>query len=246
MTEQLNHWCVKIYNTSFGGLNFVSLKLLLCAVSLHNQHSWIVFTSKLPCQKELSSFSSGSLFGLRSCPLVLFIRNIMMLAITIPETKPCQNPSEGVISCARLLKVVNFWWETQTNCLVTCGWRRIVGVFDMFQRQRLVSKLAYRSEAPRNTAWNYSIVGNSLCFWQTGQEISNSFPGSLFSTSLVSKTTMEAEKRDLGNEVEEISAFLRLFAVFFPCGPWKFIESWWKQKKTASPLLLFACEVWWS
>ena len=165
----------KIYNAhnffiNFGGWNFASLKLLLCAISLYNQHSWIVFTSKLPCKKDLSSFSSGPLFfGLRSCRLVLFNRNIMMLAITIPETKPFQNLSEGVIFCARLLEVVNFCWEQQTNCLVTSGWRRIVGVFDMFQRERLVSKLAYRSEAPRNTAWNYSIVGNSLC-WQTAKK----------------------------------------------------------------------------
>ena len=118
---------------NFGGWNFVSLKLLLCAISLHSQHSWIVFSSKLPCQLELSSFSSGSrFFGLRSCGFVLLNTNIMMLAITIPETKPFQNLSEGVILCARLLKVVNFCWEQQTNCLVNCGWRRTVFVFDMF------------------------------------------------------------------------------------------------------------------
>jgi len=112
--------------TNFCGWNFVSLKLLLCTVSLHNQHSWIVFTSKLPCQKELSSFSSGPLFFvLRSCRLVLINRNVMMLAITIPETKPCQNPSEGVIFVEGCWKLSISVWEQQTNCLVTCGWRKI-------------------------------------------------------------------------------------------------------------------------
>ena len=94
-------------------------------------------------------------------------------------------------------------------------------LFLMFQSERLVSKLACWSEAPRI----HGIVGNILPVLLTNrQEISRSFPGSFFSTSLVSSTTREAEKRDLGNEVEEISAFLRLFAVFFSV--WTMKISW--------------------
>ena len=42
----------KMFFTNFGRWNFASLKLLLWAISLYNQHSWIVFTSTLPVKKS--------------------------------------------------------------------------------------------------------------------------------------------------------------------------------------------------
>ena len=69
--------------------------------------------------------------------------------------------------CWRFLKVVNFCGEQQTNCLVTCGWRKIVVCFWYFN----VRDWCRNSHAEARLR-EYMILWGiySLCFWQTAKK----------------------------------------------------------------------------
>ena len=67
---------------------------------------WILFTSNLPCQEHLSSFSSDPhLFYVSSClwlflsRLVSVYSNSMKSPIRIPHARPWQNSSKGLNFC---------------------------------------------------------------------------------------------------------------------------------------------------
>lgn len=124
--------------------------------------------------------------------------------------------------CGGFLKVVNVCWEEQTNCLVTCGWRNIVVCFWCFN----VRDWCRNSHAEARLREYMALWGiYSLCFWQTAKKSQARSQGRSSRPPLSPQRQGRQSRETLGTRLRKSPPFCVYLQSFFPCGPWKFIES---------------------